>query len=178
MCLNQLYRSVAGRVIAIFLCFSTAISAAAVPELNSLRRPGDGSEQLPKHSVYVYGDGLLDRLSPVRILGAVSKAGVHYIPANTDLVTLISLAGGTLPEADLESIIIKRQKNGVGEVIEVDLKRLVEEPEAKSIVLHADDTILISRETFTISDGALRTLGVITGISSVILTAVLISRGG
>ena len=52
-------------------------------------------------------------LIPIRLLGAVKNAGLYHVPANMKLTTLLSLAGGTNTEADLENIVIGNDQQDV-----------------------------------------------------------------
>jgi len=133
---------------------------------------GDFSVQ--KGSVFVYGDLSLDVLISVRILGAVAKSGVHYIPPSTDLVTLLSLAGGTVERADLSSITIRRaEKGNTFRVIKIDLEELISDPKSQNVVLQSNDTVLIPLQQSWISDSTAKTVGVITGIASIFLSVVV-----
>ncbi|MCA9733108.1 MAG: SLBB domain-containing protein [Deferribacteres bacterium] len=59
-------------------------------------------------SRYILGDSD-EILIKVNILGYVRKPGQYFIPRHTDLVTLISNAGGFVPGADLDKIQLLRQ---------------------------------------------------------------------
>ena len=162
----------------IFLCLALiqppALGAIREEEL-PLWKPSDGSSSLPKQSVYVYGDGSFAMLMPVQILGAVSKPGIHYVPSHTDVLTLISLAGGTTPHASTEDITVKRQKTPTAgsEVMNVNLKQLVEDPKAQSPRLAANDTILVAEEKPFLSDNAVRIVTLVAGLAGIFLSATL-----
>ncbi|KAA3659722.1 MAG: hypothetical protein DWQ10_08290 [Calditrichaeota bacterium] len=64
-------------------------------------------------SRYILGDAD-EILIKVNILGYVRKPGQYFIPRHTDLVTLISNAGGFVKGADLDKIQLLRQKASSG----------------------------------------------------------------
>ncbi len=67
---------------------------------------------LSSPSEFVFESYPNQQLIPIRLLGAVKNAGLYHVPANMKLTTLLSLAGGTTGDADLENIVIGNdQKN-------------------------------------------------------------------
>lgn len=87
----------------------------------------------------------------VYIWGQVQKPGLFIVPDDTDLLTLISLAGGPTENAKLKTIRIVRQDlNGNKEIIWVDLKKYIELAGVKTDIpiLKPGDTIIISGTSF------------------------------
>ncbi len=118
-------------------------------------------------SVYIYGDPSLGELMPVRVLGAVQRAGMYHISPATDLLTLLSLAGGTLENANLESVKIKRITKGNESVIEIDLEDMVEDVNEVSPLLQDGDTVLIPNQKKIFSDNFMQTFALITGLATI-----------
>src|SRR5207244_1830868 len=58
---------------------------------------------------FVSGDTPGAVLMKVNLWGAVNRPGIHYVPLRTDLVTLLSYAGGPMPNAEMDQMLIKRR---------------------------------------------------------------------
>lgn len=93
-----------------------------------------GSEQL---KIYTY------------IWGQVKRTGLFIIPENTDLLALISLAGGPTEHAKLSRIQIIRPTNPVDKIIYVDMSEYIETGNDKLIPkLQPGDTVIVSGSIF------------------------------
>jgi hypothetical protein len=88
----------------------------------------------------------------VYIWGQVSKPGLYIVPDDTDLITLMSLAGGPTENAKLKTIRIVRQDftTGSKEIVWVDMKKYIEKENEKVEIpiLKPGDTIIISGTSF------------------------------
>lgn len=134
----------------------------------------DSTQALQKGSVYVYGDQAMDLLMPVRILGGVQKAGIHYLPFETDLLTLLSLAGGTTERASIDEITIKRTlKGGKTEIVHINLEALFEDDRTDNPKLMPNDVILIPVRRPMLSENVVQTVGVLAGLATIFGTVVL-----
>jgi polysaccharide biosynthesis/export protein len=90
-------------------------------------------------------------LMPVNVWGFVHKPGQYMVPYETDLISLLSFAGGPREEARIKSIRLVRPDNGGGaaQVIEVDVKKYLESGKASEIpVLRPGDTVVVSGTSF------------------------------
>ncbi len=124
------------------LLFLFAVTAAAQTGIPS--SAGAGASQ------YVLGNSD-EVLMPVNVWGFVGKPGQYMVPYKTDLVSLLSYAGGPLEEAKIKSIrVVRSGKNGEeGQVIEVNVKDFIEKGSSDLIpVLEPGDTIVVSGTTF------------------------------
>lgn len=86
-----------------------------------------------------------------QIWGQVQKPGFYLVPDDTDLLTLLSLAGGPTENAKLSKIRIVRpsQENEQGEVIWLNLKNYLDTGNYDIIpVLRAGDTVVVSGTVF------------------------------
>jgi protein involved in polysaccharide export with SLBB domain len=92
-------------------------------------------------------------LMKVNIWGFVKTPGQYLVPAGTDLISLISFAGGPIQEAKMKNIklIRARQDNGNGiqkSVINVDVKKYIKTGDDSLIPeLLPGDTIVVSGST-------------------------------
>jgi hypothetical protein len=93
-----------------------------------------GSEQL---KIYTY------------IWGQVIKPGLYIVPDDTDLLALISLAGGPTEDAKLSKVRIIRPTSEGEKVIFIDLKSYIETGDEKLIpILKPGDTVILSGTVF------------------------------
>ena len=83
------------------------------------------------------------------IWGQVRNPGLYIVPDDTDLLTLISSAGGPTENAKLSKIRIIRSSAEGEKVIWVDLKEYLETGQAELIpILKPGDTVIISGSTY------------------------------
>ena len=103
-------------------------------------------------SIYLYSGSLTgtEQLKiKTYIWGQVRKPGLYIVPDNTDLLTLISSAGGPTENAKLSKVRIVRASAEGEKIIWVDLKKYVESGDEKLIpMLQPGDTVLVSGSTY------------------------------
>ena len=81
----------------------------------------------------------------VNIWGRVERPGQYFVPSTTDLITLISLAGGPADKSRLDNVKVVRSGVGGAEVIEVNIKKFLKTGDVRLIPqLEPEDTILVS----------------------------------
>jgi len=114
-------------------------------------------------------------LMNVNLWGAIGKPGIHHVPTQTDLVTLLSLAGGPLVDAQLDHIVIKRRSASGDQVIKVDGDDLLMNASTKSPILEPNDIVIIPREKPPISSNLMTTVSFAAGVMGLILGAVALS---
>jgi hypothetical protein len=82
----------------------------------------------------------------VNVWGRVHRPGQYFVPATTDLITLISSAGGPQDRSRISDVRVVR--GGVGpqaEVIEVNLKKYLKTGDKRLIPdLKPEDTVIVS----------------------------------
>lgn len=85
-------------------------------------------------------------LMRVNVWGRVKNPGQYFVPATTDLITLISAAGG--PESRSRLTDVKVVRGGTGntsEVIEVNLKKYLKTGDKRLIPsLKPEDTVIVN----------------------------------
>ncbi|MFN3453531.1 MAG: polysaccharide biosynthesis/export family protein [Pseudobdellovibrio sp.] len=130
----------------------------------------------PRAAEYIYRSSPKESLIGVQLLGAVKNPGLYYIPSSTDLLKLVTLAGGT-DEADLSSIVIRKTEGSQKGVYEVDLNRLMKTTsDSKPLNLAQDDFIYIPKKEPWISNDVSRTITIVSLVATIILTGVLIQK--
>ncbi len=106
--------------------FSSASNSSAYFFNGSIQ----GSEQL---KIYTY------------IWGQVRKPGMYIVPDNTDLLALLSLAGGPNENAKLSKVRLVRPTMGGDKIIWINLKEYIETGNEKLIPkMNPGDTVIIS----------------------------------
>ena len=122
-------------------------------------------------SEYFYSRTGSEILTPVRILSGVNLPGIYHVPANTDMATLISIAGGVDIYSDPKRI---KYTPAGKETVKVNLDRHLEK--GKEIYLNAGDIVYVEKREGIISQEASITLTTIVSILSLGLTAYVIDR--
>ena len=81
----------------------------------------------------------------VNIWGQVKAPGQYFVPATTDLITLISIAGGPSNRSRLSDIAVVRESTtGENEVLQVNVKKYLKTGDKRLIPnLKPEDTVLI-----------------------------------
>ena len=103
-------------------------------------------------SIYLYS-GTLTGSEQLKIKtyiwGQVRNPGLYIIPDNTNLLTLISSAGGPTENAKLSKIRIIRPTSEGEKVIWVNLKKYIDTGDENLIpVLKPEDTVIVAGTTF------------------------------
>ena len=85
----------------------------------------------------------------VNIWGRVLRPGQYFIPSTTDLITLISVAGGPEKRSRLDNVRIVRNRENNPEVIIVNIKKFLKTGDKRLIPnLEPEDTIVLSGSTW------------------------------
>jgi len=89
-------------------------------------------------------------LVPVNIWGFVAKPGQYMVPNNTDLISLLSFAGGPTEGAKISKILVVRSNPKLGNtVFKVNVKKYLETGDERLIpVLKPGDNIIVKGTTF------------------------------
>ncbi|MBV2168607.1 MAG: SLBB domain-containing protein, partial [Bdellovibrio sp.] len=149
--------------------------------LSDIKPPQQSSE-------YIFRSSPKESLITVQLLGAVNKPGIYYVPANTDLLKLITLAGGTTNGGDLSEILVRKMEpktwaeikskaiNEYQGAYEVDAEKLIKYGGAKNLKLQQDDFVYVPPRTPWVSNEAARGITVVSVILGIALTAILIDK--
>jgi hypothetical protein len=86
----------------------------------------------------------------VNVWGRVLRPGQYYVPATTDLITLISAAGGPIERSRLTDVrVVRGSKTNESEVFVVDLKKYLKTGDKRLIPdLKPEDTVIVSGSTW------------------------------
>ena len=104
---------------------------------NIVRKVGEGNQ-------YYLGQAN-ELLIRVNIWGKVNHPGQYFVPASTDLITLVSAAGGPVPRSRLGDVrIVRTGDNGSDEVILVNVRKWIKTADHRLIPdLKPEDTIIV-----------------------------------
>lgn len=161
-------------------CMSTA-HAQDMGLLSDIKPPQQSSE-------YIFRSSPKESMITVQLLGAVNKPGIYYVPANTDLLKLITLAGGTTNGGDLSEILVRKMEpktwaeikskalNEYQGAFEVDAEKLIKYGGARNLKLQQDDFVYVPPRTPWVSNEAARGITLVSVILGIALTAILIDK--
>ena len=127
-------------------------------------------------SEFVSGDYPGAVLMKVNLWGSVGKPGIHYVPTQTDLITLLSYAGGPTENARLNATYIKRWSRGKEIVLNIDTQELLESTGTKSPILQANDVVVIPTKKPIISNDMGLLVSFVAGVLSIIAAGIVVSR--
>ena len=165
------------RILILFICFQiiwmpnlyAAENGSNLSLSQELPAGGAGSE-------FISGNYPGAILMPVNLWGAVGKPGIHHIPTHTDLVTLLSLAGGPGNDAQLDNITIKRRSSGEEKILKIDGEDLLTKANVHSPILEANDIIIIPRDKPVVGNNTVVTVTFVGSILALVLTAYAVAN--
>ncbi len=103
----------------------------------------------------------------VNVWGAVANPGSQYVPDQTDLIGLLSAAGGPLENAKLSKVRLVRSFNGEKENMVVDVSKCLRKNEVTKIPeIKPGDTVIVPKKgpSFGKFIGFLYNVAVITSV--------------
>ena len=107
-------------------------------------------------------------LMRVNVWGRVMHPGQYYVPASTDLVTLISAAGGPESRSRLTDVRVVRGGSGnTSEVLEVNLKKYLKTGDKRLIPsLRPEDTVIVNGSAWQLFTEAMTVTGSVAIIAN------------
>jgi hypothetical protein len=128
-------------------------------------------------SEFVYRNDPEEILIPIYLLGAVSKPGLYHVPTHTDLISLLTLSGGPIPDAELDHVEIRRSlPDRTFRVTNIDFTKIVSDPIEPSPTLVSNDVVYIPMKKPIVSSNTVLVVGLASTVITLILAAVLVSR--
>jgi hypothetical protein len=149
-------------------------SAAVGAELsNTEERP-----QLPGlTSEFIYRNTTDEVLIPVYLLGAVAKPGMYHIPANMDLVGLLTIAGGPVPGARVDHILVESQNTqGPRKQEQYNLEEAVKGERPLKLALASNDLVYVTPGKPAIPAELVTVISLVTGVLAIVATSLAISN--
>ncbi|NUO18892.1 hypothetical protein HUU59_05535 [bacterium] len=116
----------------------TDMQVGQVPyKIPQVKRIGEGSKY--------YLNEANELLIRVNIWGRVQRPGQYYVPAETDLVALMSLAGGPSARSRLSDVkVVREEDTGEQDVMTVNVRKYIKTGDKRLIPdLKPEDTIVV-----------------------------------
>ncbi len=89
-------------------------------------------------------------LMRVNVWGEVTKPGIYEVPDQTDLVSLISTAGGPTESAQLAKVKLVRNYSQEKQVFKINLKKYMQDGNSDKIPkIYPGDTVVIPKSKFS-----------------------------
>jgi protein involved in polysaccharide export with SLBB domain len=129
-----------------------AAVAPAAAQLEGGLGPAAGSVS---SAAYYYISKTGEITMSINLWGLVQHPGRYEVPISTDLVQLISFAGGPMAEADMGEVKITRTERREDEIRRVEFTlnlKSLERLDSQSLSLRPGDTIYIERVAFNWPD--------------------------
>lgn len=146
-------------------------SATAASPRSLFEREKMNVQQL---SEFIYGDEVEQKLMPVYLLGAVQRPGLYHLPVNTDLTTLLSIAGGPNENSEVDDITIRNDSSK--RLDKVDFGAITRTRDARAPVLRGSDLVYVPMKEPAVSNNTLLVMTVVGGLLTVVMTGLLIKR--
>jgi len=130
----------------IAIYFILALTAFAQEPAKTVITPNIRNTDRSSTSRYIFSPGTDALLMTVKIWGEVVKPGLYDIPIGTDLIELLSSAGGPTTRAKLSriKIIHASTTEGAGGVVTVDVADFLKNGDSKLIPeIKPNDTIVV-----------------------------------
>jgi hypothetical protein len=165
----------------IIFMFSTKPAHADEGLLGEIKQPQQSQE-------YIFRSSPKESLISVQLLGAVTKPGIYYVPANTDLLKLLTLAGGNNNSGDLTEVLVRKlepktwdqiQSKAVSEykgAYEVDTEKIIKYGGASKLKLAQDDFVYVPAKTPWVSTETARGITILSLVMGIVLTSILIQK--
>jgi hypothetical protein len=122
--------------------------------LSSSRAVGQNANRqmsIPSGRQFYGGEGSKPGLIRVHVLGGVSAPGKYFVTPQTDLFELVSLAGGINPNADPESILLRRRDSIPEKGLSLNLRSALEDEASQPFYFRDNDVILVNTKDPVIS---------------------------
>jgi SLBB domain len=153
--------------------------AASAASAQTLLEPKNAPIQSTTSTYYSLG-GQGGLMITVNLWGFVGKPGQYEVPGSTNLIQLISLAGGPTPDAELDKVEIVRQtmqpdSSYKTDVIPIDLRDFKTEGKQMPL-LSPGDTIIVPGSTSESLRLVLALLGPVFSLVTAVGTLILILR--
>lgn len=124
----------------------------------------DQGDQGPRASKYYISLGTQDELLiKVNVWGQVAQPGQYMIPDKTDLISLISFAGGPTEDARISNVRLIRKWEGQQKVLSVDVQHYLDTGDTSHIpVLMPEDTVVVPANSYRLFS---RLVGVVSQVA-------------
>ncbi len=113
----------------------------------------------------------------VNVWGRVLRPGQYFIPSTTDLITLISVAGGPQNKSRLDNVRIVRNREDGPNIIIVNIKKYIKTGDRRLIPsLEPEDTIILSGSTWQLVGDVVKVISQLSIVANVYYWFFIASR--
>jgi len=157
--MNALRKVLSLSVIASILLFGTATVSLAQTEADAQR------DELKSASQYYLERGTESKMMmKVNVWGAVKQPGSQYVPDGTDLIGVLSAAGGPADGAKLSKVRLVRNFNGDKHHQVINISRCLKKGDVQNLPeLKPGDTVIVPKSSVSFG----KFLGVIYNVAVV-----------
>lgn len=139
---------------------------------------------------YIFRNSPRDNLITVQVFGSVVRPGMYYVPEDTDLMKLLTLAGGVETTSELDEVVVRKmdskpwagmksdyvkQKNANTYVVKVD-DLLRKSTSVKPLKMSHDDFVYVPKQESFISNDFAKVVGLVSVVLTGVLTYVIIKE--
>ncbi len=169
--MNKLIRSLCTIICTSSLLFCSNIAFAQL-DSSSFESELKVNPGRPAEYIYQsYGD---QELISIRVLGSIENAGLYHIPKGMQLTTLLSLAGGTKRDADLEKVFISNEGKQGAKTTKFNMSEALEEGHTQMYQLQSNDVVFIKDREPIISNDTWKAISILSVILTSALTVIAI----
>jgi competence protein ComEA len=169
------------------LLFSSVASAAPGGRFTQDVLEVKGPQQTAE---YIFRNSPRDNLITIQIFGSVARPGMYYVPEDTDLMKLLTLAGGVVNSSELDEVIVRKldaknwsglntkhvkQKNAQTYRVDVD-SLLKDSPNLKPLSMSHNDFVYVPQKEPFISNDFSKVVSIVSVILTGVLTYVIIKE--
>lgn len=131
------------------------------------------ADQSPSPALYeIPGGSETELVINVHIWGQVLRPGRYLVPDGTDLVGLVSYAGGPTTAAKLQKVQLLRAQNAEGDVRRIDLKQFIQTGDPSLIpALEPGDIVVVPTSRSHSLLGWTGVVSVLALVANVVITA-------
>jgi hypothetical protein len=141
-----------------------AIIITSIPQRAFAVRDMADDQYQSRISEYFYSPTGKEVLIPIQLLGQITHPGLYHVPPETNLTTLLSIAGGTTGTANTGNVKLFRE----GATQKIDIDTILEEQ--PNFGLHQKDTIYIPERPVLVTNNTLSALIAISTVATTVLT--------
>ena len=159
--------------IALLLCLAQLFTGVAW----AAGSPPTLPKQIERGAQYYIGDEN-QLMMKVNIWGRVEKPGQYFVPSDTDLITLISVAGGPADKSRIDNVrVVRIGTSGEEQVINVNIKKYLKTGERTLIPdLKPEDTIIVSGSMWYIFSAIVTVVSQLAIVANVYYLATLAAK--
>lgn len=121
---------------------------------------------------YVFRTYQNQKLLPVRLLGAVTKPGLYHLPEQTDILTALSVAGGTTSSAQTSSIFLSKSDGAT--TATYDLEGLLTTEQKTLPRLNIMDTIYVPQRRPLVDPDVLQSATLVSILLGIVVSSFIV----